>query len=117
MPAHPKSHLVSQCLLLRAWALRFLSSGDASGFPEVEPAAFHLFVAAEAIAWPLSQRLGAAAAGLPEYARDELTRAGREELQRIMAARAELAWLDRMAERAGVAPVILKGAVAVTDGS
>jgi hypothetical protein len=61
--------------------------------------------------------LGASAARLPSDARVELDRAARLELQRIMAGRAELAVIDRVADSCGVQPIVLKGGVALADGS
>jgi hypothetical protein len=113
---------VAECLLLREWVIplftRSVSPDEAiASWPKVSSAAWTLFLAAEVCAWPLSQRLGASVARLPQDVRAELDRATRLELQRIMAGRAELAVVDRIAEECDAAPVVLKGGVALADGS
>jgi hypothetical protein len=88
-----------------------------ASWPNVSAGAWSLFLAAETTAWPLSNRLGAAVSRLPDSVRAELDRATRLEVQRIMAARAELSVIDRIAESCDVEPVVLKGGAALVDGS
>ncbi|MEO8334719.1 MAG: nucleotidyltransferase family protein, partial [bacterium] len=107
---------------LREWIIplltRSVSPDEAiATWPLVTSRAWALFLAAETVAWPLSQRLGAAVARLPDAPRAELDRAARLEVQRIMAARVELAVVDRVADGCDVDPVVLKGGVALADGS
>jgi hypothetical protein len=113
---------VLECLRLREWAIPLLTRSVSpdqaiAAWPQVSSAAWTLFLAAETCAWPLSQRLGASVALLPDAARAELDRATRLELQRIMAGRAELALVDRIATQSDLAPIVLKGGVALADGS
>lgn len=113
---------VAECLRLRDWVIPLLTRSvdpDAAVAtrPQVPLDAWALFLAAETAAWPLSQRLGASISRLPNDARAELDRAARLELQRIMAGRAELTVIDRVADSCGVEPIVLKGGVALADGS
>jgi hypothetical protein len=113
--------LVAEALELRRWTVALLARdadphAAVQGLPRVSPAAWRLFLAAEVIALPLSRRLGDSAAQLPPDARDALDAATSAEMQRVLAVRAQLADIDRIADTLGVEPVVLKGAVAAVDG-
>jgi hypothetical protein len=114
------SDLVSECLLLRRWAIALLAHGEpanaASTFPPVAPTAWPFFLAAESCARSIASRLGNDAARLPTDARTALEAAARDEVQRVMAARAQLFTIDALAERCGVDPVVLKGGLHAVDG-
>jgi hypothetical protein len=84
--------------------------------PSVSLDAWAFFLAAETCPRSLSARLGSSASALPADARDVLQRAARAEVQRVMAARAQLVVIDELAERLGVEPVVLKGGVHAADG-
>jgi hypothetical protein len=113
--------LVSQCVALRERTLALLSGA-------VEPEAWvhsvantptnawWLFLAAEACATPIRVRLGKEAHLLPVGVKGVLDHACREELQRILTVRMQLAIIDRAAGATGLAPVVLKGGVAVAEG-
>jgi len=113
---------VAECLRLREWVIPLLTRSvgpdeAVASWPNVSAGGWSLFLAAETVAWPLSNRLGAAISCLPQPVRAELDRATRLEVQRIMAARAELAVVDRIADSCALEPIVLKGGVALADGS
>jgi hypothetical protein len=113
--------LVAECLSLRRWAFRLLARLESvedsiAAIPRVSLDAWTLFLAAETFSRFLAARLGASAALLPAAAREVLERGAREEVQRVMAARAQLRAMDDIAERCGVDPIVLKGGVHAVDG-
>ena len=89
---------------------------SARALPRVSPNAWSAFLAAECASCALSERLGNAVAHLPDSMRETLQRAARAETQRVLAARAQLAAIDQLADRCGVEPVVLKGGVHAVDG-
>ena len=115
------SDLVAECLSLRRWAIPLLSRSvgpeqSVASLPRVALDAWRLFLAAETCSGALAARLGAAAALLPADACAALQRASLLEVQREMAARAQLATLDVIAEQCEVEPAVLKGGVHAADG-
>ncbi|MEP6733792.1 MAG: hypothetical protein ABJE10_24310 [bacterium] len=116
------SDRISECLRLRQWVIPLLTRSIepnewAESAPRVSRDAWILFFAAETFAWPLARRLGDSVSLLPADAQTALTNAARLEMQRIMAARAQLDALDHVAALCYVQPIVLKGGVALADGS
>lgn len=113
--------LVAECLGLRRWALPLLARSvspedSAKTIPTVSPRAWALFLAAETVSRPLAARLGQFSALLPTSSQHALRHSAREEAQRVMAARAQLANIDQIAEWCALEPVVLKGGVHAADG-
>lgn len=111
---------IIQCLKLRHWALSLLSGAtppaEAANVPPVTRAAWELFLAIESVAGALEKALGAQTLHLPLVARAAITNEARRELQRVMAARAQLRAIDEWTANAGCHPVVLKGGVHAVDG-
>jgi putative nucleotidyltransferase-like protein len=113
--------LIRDCLALRHHTLGlFAGTLDAESWVRsvsaTQPRALWLLLAAEACATPIRGRVGAAARALPDEQRALLERASAEELQRMLAARMQLAVIDRAAAAAGVNPIVLKGGVPIAEG-
>jgi hypothetical protein len=113
--------VVAECLALRRWALSLLTRSATPAeivaqFPNPSSGAWTLFLATEAFSGALSARLRDAAADLPPQARDSLERSTRAEVQRVMAARAQLAAIDGICDECGIEPIVLKGGVHAVDG-
>jgi hypothetical protein len=113
--------LIRDCLALRQHTLGlFAGALDAPSWVRfvsaTQPRALWLLLAAEACATPIRRRVGDAARELPDAQRSLLERASAEELQRMLAARMQLAVIDRAAAAAGVNPIVLKGGVPVAEG-
>lgn len=113
--------LVLECLRLRRWAVSLLAleiapSAAVESFPEVTPEAWAFFLAAETFSRALLERLKGHLAGLDARVCRVLEHTALEELKREMAARAQLAVIDGLCDRCGLAPIVLKGGVHVIDG-
>ncbi|MDH3291746.1 MAG: nucleotidyltransferase family protein [Gemmatimonadota bacterium] len=108
--------LVAECLALRAWTLHVLAGGPPAEIPTSSPSAWAHFLTVERCALPLSTRLAAVGHHtLPVAARAQLDRATHSELQRVLAARGQLAGIDLIASEREWDVVVLKGAVALGD--
>jgi len=113
--------LIRDCLALRRHTLGlFAGTLDAESWVRfasaTQPRALWLLFAAEACATPVRARVGSAARRLADEQRTLLERVSAEELQRMLAARMQLALIDRAAAAAGVNPIVLKGGVPVAEG-
>lgn len=104
------SALAADALRLRAWALVLLGGGAPADAPGATPAAWRVFLLVEGCALPLRNALRAAGvqAGDGEA---ELDRLATAESQRLLSARAQVAWVDRLAAREGWRIAVLKGGV------
>lgn len=115
---------IPDALALRAAALALLAGRqpDARGadaLADASEAAWRLFLRAECCASALGAALRRQgwAERLAPGARAALARAESRELQRVLAARAQLRTLDALAAERGLAPVVLKGGAAVGAGA
>ncbi len=114
---------VRGALALRAPALALLAgrAPDAAGRAALgaPAAAWELFLAAECCAIPVARALRMVGAwdSLSPDARAAVAAAESREMQRVLAARGQLAELDRLAAAFGVMPIVLKGGATVAEGT
>jgi len=104
-------------LQLRDWAIAQLSGGEAPTLPAASPPTWAFFLQVERCALPLSRVLAEReSSSLDEVGREALQRAAGRELQRWMAAAAEVKRLDRIASELSHRVVLLKGGRWVGEG-
>ncbi|HEX6373481.1 MAG TPA: nucleotidyltransferase family protein [Longimicrobium sp.] len=104
--------LAAEALRLRAWALELLGGGAPGDAPRAGPGAWRVFLRVEACAVPLRNALRAGGVH-PSGGEAELDAAAMAESQRLLSARAQVAWIDGLAAREGWRLAVLKGGVAV----
>ncbi|GAC1478109.1 MAG: hypothetical protein NVS1B4_21590 [Gemmatimonadaceae bacterium] len=113
-----------EALALRAWALDLIARAQddtrrpVAPVPRASVGGWSLFVAAERCALPLKSRLlarGAFTALDPEV-RSLLDARATREMQRILAARRQMADLEHAAKAAGCTAIVLKGGAAIAGG-
>jgi hypothetical protein len=104
---------MQETLRLRGWVLDFLA-GVAAGEVTAPTGVWRLFIRSERCALPLKARLVASGVypRLDPDARMELDTAARQELQRVLSARAHLRLIDRLAAQHRWDVVVLKGGAA-----
>src|SRR5688500_240115 len=107
-----------EALRLRGWAMHVLARGSAKtergdGVSTLAAEPWQLFLEAERCALPLRERLAALGQlnQLSPQVRAVLDAAATEELQRVLAARRQLAMLGAVARTEGWPAVVLKGGV------
>lgn len=115
--------LALESLRLRRFARAVLGErnagpGPGACVPAASPEAWDLFLLAERCALPLQTRLRESGLldAMPAASRAVLDRARGEEVQRVLAARAQIPALEGIAADLGTSAVLLKGGIAVGTG-
>ena len=114
---------IRRALTLRAPALALLAGRPLTDADRAAlgagAVAWHVFLTAECCAAPLACALRRAGAWnlLAPEARFAIAAAEARELQRALAARAQLAELDALAVALGVMPIVLKGGACIAEGA
>ncbi len=99
--------------MFRGWALSLLrrsgSEGLRYGEDDSSAAAFDLFLRAERCALPVQRCVGLRHATLSPSLDRVLTSRATVEIERVLAARAQLLEIERLAQPHGIRPIVLKG--------
>ena len=115
---------IREAMILRSALLRLIVRGvlgedDRQDLISAQPRTWRLVLTAECCALPVAERLRTAGyvTQLESDCRVEVEQAEIQELQRVMAARSVLRYLDEVAVRVGVRIAILKGGAVAADRS